>query len=39
MTTGFRGRVPSEGLGHPGNAEEPQEALEELLAPPEMEGQ
>lgn len=37
--TGLRGWVPLEGLDDPGNAEEPQKALEESLAPPEMEGQ
>ena len=37
MTTGLQGRVPSEGLDHPSNAEEPQKALEEPSAPPEME--
>lgn len=39
MTAGFQGWVPSEGLVHPSNAKEPQEALEELLDSPEMERQ
>lgn len=37
VTTDPRGRVPSEGLDHPGNAEEPLKTLEEPLAPPEVE--
>jgi len=38
-TTGLWGWVPSEGLGHPGNAEELLKSLKEPLAPPGMKGQ